>query len=424
MSQSSIESLKWLSDDQVRSFASEVQLPAFVYSEEAFRKQISSVLSFPVNDGYGFQARFAMKANPNASVLRIMLEMGVEIDAGSEYEVLRALRAGFRPSQIQLTAQQMALSFEKLFAMGVHFTACSLHQLEEFGKRSKERKDVGIRFNPGMGSGGCTKTDVGGAQSAFGIWHEKMDQVKEIVSKYGLNVKTVHTHIGSGSDPEVWKHVATMTLALAAQFPECDTVNLGGGYKVARMSDEVSTDLQKIGAPVKSLFEAFYKEHGRKLKLEIEPGSYYTVNSGVILAQVDDVIDTGDHGHKFIKLNVGMDSITRPSLYGAKHPIVIVSKEEGHKEETTTEYVVAGHCCESGDLFTQHPGGAIMPRRMRTAHIGDYAVISGAGAYCASMSTKNYNSFPEIGEYMLLPDGTLKMIRKPQTLEQILENEM
>jgi diaminopimelate decarboxylase len=92
------------------------------------------------------------------------------------------------------------------------------------------------------------------------------------------------------------------------------------------MADEKSTDMQLVGTPVKELFKAFFERTGRKLHLELEPGSYYMVNSGSILCEVDDLVDTGKDGFKFLKINTGMDAITRPSLYGARHPIVVVPR--------------------------------------------------------------------------------------------------
>lgn len=86
-----------------------------------------------------------------------------------------------------------------------------------------------------------------------------------------------------------------------------------------------------------------------------------------------------------------------------------------HSEDPTpTKYVVVGHCCESGDLFTCAPGDpeAILPRLLHAARIGDLVSIEAAGAYCASMSTKNYNSFPEAPEVLLLESGELKLIRR------------
>merc|ERR1719199_2364164 len=115
--------------------------------------------------------------------------------------------------------------------MGVMINACSLHQLERIGKARPGCK-VGLRFNPGAGSGGTNKTNVGGPSSSFGIWHELADQCKEIAEKAGCKVVRVHTHIGSGSDPAVWRRCTSLSIALCEKFPDVVTLNLGGGYKV------------------------------------------------------------------------------------------------------------------------------------------------------------------------------------------------
>lgn len=214
-----------------------------------------------------------------------------------------------------------------------------------------------------------------------------------------------------------------MNLDNVAKFPDVDTLNMGGGYKVARVSGEHSTDLIKIGAPIAELIRDFADKTGRKLKFEIEPGTFLLANSAAVLATVQDMCDTGAQGYKFLKLNSGMTDILRPSIYGAQHPISILSKVP---RAETEEYIVCGHCCESGDILTPAPGDpeGLLPRKMQKAEIGDYCVIGGAGAYCSSMSTSNYNSYPASPEVMLCKDGSLKLIRKRQTLEQIVENEI
>lgn len=93
------------------------------------------------------------------------------------------------------------------------------------------------------------------------------------------------------------------------------------------MSGEVSTDLQAIGAPVMGGFEAFAKETGRELKLEIEPGTFLVANAGSLVCTVQDVVSTGSEGYEFIKLDAGMTELLRPSLYGAPHPIIVVPAE-------------------------------------------------------------------------------------------------
>mmetsp|Transcript_30440 Transcript_30440/g.57585 ORF Transcript_30440/g.57585 Transcript_30440/m.57585 type:complete len:135 (+) Transcript_30440:3076-3480(+) len=126
-------------------------------------------------------------------------------------------------------------------------------------------------------------------------------------------------------------------------------------------------------------------------------------------------------------MDAGMTDVLRPSLYGAIHPITILPAS-GKSEDvgTSTEsVVVVGHCCESGDLMTPKPGEpeSLDERVLRTATIGDVAVMDGSGAYCAGMSTKNYNSFPEAPEVLVDLEGGVHLIRKRQALKQIYENE-
>ena len=91
----------------------------------------------------------------------------------------------------------------------------------------------------------------------------------------------MHTHIGSGSDPEAWKYCARLSLGIAAQLPEVATLNLGGGFKVARMADETSADLTEIGNALLGDFRDFAEQHQRELHLEVEPGNYLVARAGV-----------------------------------------------------------------------------------------------------------------------------------------------
>ena len=179
-----------------------------------------------------------------------------------------------------------------------------------------------------------------------------------------------------------------------------------------------------MGAPVCRAIEDFYKSTGRKIKLEIEPGTYLMANGGSLIATVQDITATGKGGYEFLKLDAGMPHILRPAMYGAQHPIVVVPQQGPAGE--TRQYVAAGPCCESGDILTPGPGDpeSLQPRSLTRASVGDLAVIEGAGAYCASMCAKNYNSFPEAAEVLIMDDGSSTLIRKRQTLEQITQNEI
>ena len=166
--------------------------------------------------------------------------------------------AGVAAEDCSLSTQELSPDFKELIPLGLKMNACSLSQLRAFGE-AFPGGEIGVRFNPGLGSGGTGKTNVGGPSSSFGIWHEAKDEVAAIAEEFGLKVVRVHTHIGSGSDPAVWQRVAGMSLDLVRLFPAVTTLNLGGGYKVGRMAGEKSTELSVVGAPVAAAFEAYYR---------------------------------------------------------------------------------------------------------------------------------------------------------------------
>jgi diaminopimelate decarboxylase len=257
--------------------------PLYAYSVEQLTKAANDCLAFP--NAYGLTVRFAMKACPNASILKLFSTKGIHVDASSGYEARRAIyRAGIPAEHISLSTQELPEDFADLVDMGVKLNACSISQLERFGQHYKGTgAKVGIRVNPGVGSGGFSssttqfsKTNVGGPSSSFGIWHELVTDgtVPSIVEKYGLTVERIHTHIGSGSDPGIWQQVATKSLSFCKTFPTVTTLNLGGGYKVGRNEGEATTDLQEIGKPVVEAFRQFASDESRELRLEIEPGTY------------------------------------------------------------------------------------------------------------------------------------------------------
>jgi len=391
--------------------------PCYVYDRRTLESAARTALAFPAP--FGFTLRYAMKANPSAAILRIFRDFGLHIDASSDHEVERALRIGVPADTIQLTSQMPSRSLEDFVARGVRYNACSLYQLERFG-RAFAGREVTIRVNPGLGSGSTNRTNTGGPGSSFGIWHEALDEAKALATRHGVRLRGLHTHIGSGTDPAVWKRVARMSLDIAARLPDVTTLNLGGGFKVARVADERSTDLADVGAHVRQELQEFRDRTGRALHLEIEPGTYLVANAGCVVATCIDVASTGAEGYRFAKLDTGMTEVTRPSLYGAQHPIEVLA------ERQSAPVVFVGPCCESGDVLTPAPGDpeALAPRLVPQPAIDDLVVIGGAGADCAAMSTINNNAYPPAPAVLRELDGSLRLVRRRQTLDQLLANEV
>jgi len=426
-----IEKLRFLTDDDVREISREFGTPVFVYSQKVLEEQAQKALTMP--NAYGLTVRYAMKANPNTSILRILDRQGVHIDASSNFEVERAVRAGISPERILLTSQQLPENLYDDCLNRIDINLTSLEQIRKYGNYFSGKdffgrdNKISIRVNPGLGSGGTNRTNVGGPSSSFGIWHENFEEALKLIGHYDFEVKRLHTHIGSGSDPKVWEKVALMSLDYAERLVKSghplEILNLGGGYKVGRMSDETSINLTESGNVVKRAFEDFYDRIGIRLRLEIEPGTFLVANSGSLISRVIDIVETSDY--TFIKTDTGMTEVTRPSLYGAQHPLVVVPKEKRF-DRFTKDYVVVGHCCESGDVLTPEKGNPekLSTRTLRETKIGDFLVVEGVGAYCSSMSIKNYNSFLEATEVLIDKSNIFHLIRKKQTLGQIVQNEI
>jgi len=228
----------------------------------------------------------------------------------------------------------------------------------------------------------------------------------------------------------MWRQNIDLLLGIIEEhFPDADTVCFGGGLKEARMPGEYAADVPLLGSYAKMQIEDFYKRTGRKLKMEIEPGTYIVANSGYAVTRLIDKKKTARSN--FIITDGGMEINVRPLLYGSRHPVYIVAGDgtrvissEYDEVKHDFEAVVAGKCCESGDCQTLDMDGHAVPRAMVEPNIGDIVVIGGVGAYCSSMSPYNYNSHPQAPEVLFDSHGKMRLIRKRQTLEQILENEL
>lgn len=399
--------------------------PCYVYDHATLVESARCALAFP--HAFGLTVRYAMKANSCRAILTLFRDLDLRVDASSDFEVERALRAGFAPERIALTSQAPSRRLRGFVEGAIRFTACSLLQLERFGEMFPGR-DVTIRVNPGLGSGATNRVNTGGPASSFGIWHEELDQAKALAARFGVTIAGLHTHIGSGSDPAVWTRVARLSLEIAERLPEAIVVSLGGGFKVARVPGESGTDLAAVGAVVREEFLDFKRRTGRALHVEIEPGAFLVANAGVIVATCIDQVGTGAKGFRFAKLDAGMTELLRPSLYGAQHSIVVVAGDgsTGAAQRERASVVFVGPCCETGDVLTPAPGDpeALLPRETPLPEVGDLVLIGSAGAYAASMSAVNYNSYPAAPEVMREAAGEFRLVRRRQTLEQMAANEV
>lgn len=445
--------------------ADEFGTPVYVYDEEHIIKRCRECTSMP--NAYGLTARYAMKANSSKALLRLIAGEGLSFDASSLNEVIRANLAGIPFDDIMLTTQEvyegesMAI-LERFLMKGLKYNICSLRQLALIGDfMSANGFSPGIRIHPGVGAGESATRNTGDDYSCFGVHLSDISQANDYMAEKGMKFRHVHEHIGSGGAPDIWRQNIDLELSIIeASFPDADTVSFGGGLKEARMPADSPADVGLLGLYAKTQIEAFYGRTGRKLKMEIEPGTYIIANSGYAVTRVLDTKSTARSN--FIITDGGMEINSRPLLYGSQHPVYIVSgdgssvmssefhdrpdvsgesftksigsgggsfeksseNDDGEQAFEAFKAVIAGKCCESGDCQTLDKDGHAVPRPMADADAGDIVVIGGVGAYCSSMAPFNYNSHTQAPEVLYTAGGELLPIRRRQTLEQMLENEL
>ena len=424
-----------LKADVFRRAADSYGTPLYLYDEALIVQRCQAVLSMP--NAYGLTVRYAMKANSSRSILRLIHQEGLAIDASSLNEAKRAVLAGIAPEKIFLTTQEVPLGQERkdleaLMLKGLKYNVCSFRQLELIADFAVKRGiDLSMRIHPGIGSGESASRNTGDNYSCFGIHSTILEEVLAYAQGKGVRFTGVHTHIGSGGDPEIWRENIDLELAVVEEhFPHCHTVSFGGGLKEARMPGESFADIDYLGNYAKEKIEDFFRRTGRTLEMEIEPGNFIVANAGYVVTEVLDKKSTGPTGFHFLIVDGGMEVNTRPLLYGSRHPFYVVGADGTLKSSEfdlpATDYqaVVVGRCCESGDAQCLDEAGDIYVRPMAEPLVGDLLIIGGAGAYCSAMTPFNYNSHTQIPEVLAAADGSLRLIRKAQTLEQITENEL
>ena len=412
--------------------------PIYLYDESQIVEKCKAALSMP--NAYGLTVRYAMKANSSKSLLKIVNDQGLMIDASSLNEAKRAHMAGIALNRIFLTTQEIPdrqerKDLEDMILNGLKYNVCSMQQLYRIGDFAQANKlNLSIRIHPGVGSGESASRNTGDKYSCFGVHLSDVDQALQYAEEKHIKFTEVHVHIGSGGDPEIWRQNIDLELGIIEKyFPDCDTVSFGGGLKEGRMPGEIVANIKALGDYAKQQIEKFFEKTNRKLKMEIEPGTFIVANSGYAITTVVDKKQTGEDGFDFIIVDGGMEINSRPLMYGSQHPFYVVSKDgkllsseydADSLKNSDYETIVVGRCCESGDsqcLDSQHN---IFTRKMAEPEIGDILVIGGTGAYCASMTPFNYNSHTQIPEVLLTQTGDLKLIRKAQTLQQVVANEL
>jgi diaminopimelate decarboxylase len=392
--------------------------PLYVYDAAVIRRQIDRVIR--AFSGLPFRPFYAMKANGNLSILRLICERELGCDAVSPGEIFLAMRAGFAPESIWFTCSNV--SDDDLRAIPDPRIVINVNSMSEIDRclGLDLENPMALRVNPDVGAGHHADVVTAGESVKFGIDLAEIDSARMLVEDAGRKLVGLHAHIGSGvDDPAPLLRAARQLLELAPAFRELRWINFGGGISTPYKPGDAEFPIAEYGAELTRVAGAFLR--ARDLTAILEPGRYLVAQSGVLLARATSRRISG--GVQWVGVDTGFNHLARPSKYSAYHHILNASNgEDGSLRELwdpaieRESVVVAGNICESGDVFTRD-GGSVVTRPIEPIRVGDLLAFCDAGAYGFSMAS-HYNARllpPEI-----LVDGeTARVIRTRQEMSEL-----
>lgn len=405
-----------MTDSKLLELAENLKSPFWAYDANIIKEKVAKLQNFDV-------IRYAQKACSNVNILKMMRDLGTKIDAVSLGEIERAIQSGFvagtSENEIVYTADIIENeTCDRVIHLKIPVNVGSIDMLKELGRRQAINHPVWIRINPGFGDGHSKKTNTGGENSKHGIWYEDLPDALKVIKENNLKLVGFHMHIGSGL---FLKNFERVSEAMAQHVIECnqdiEAVSTGGGIQIPFRDEDEEIDVDKYFALWDAARKKIENHFGHSITLEIEPGRFLVGESGVLVCKVHAVKTMGSK--KYVLVNAGFNDLVRPAMYGSYHKITVLGPDISSRE--MEDVVVAGHLCESGDVFTQADGGVVLTRALPKIFVGDFLVFHDVGAYGCSMSS-NYNSRPLLPE-VLFTDDAIKLIRRRQTMNDLIELE-
>jgi len=407
----------FLEDCDITQISKEVGTPFYCYSKSElvtnYQKFVSAFKNANIVD---YKICYAIKANANINLVRILSDLDSGIDAVSAGEIYRAKRSNIDPKKIVFagvgkTRQELEYALQE----GVEeFSVESIPEmflLNEVAISLGKKAKFSLRVNPDVDAKTIDKISTGRKSDKFGV---DIDLAREIYSKAskleGLDVCGISTHIGSQIttlEPfqKAFKKIRDLCLQLKEDGHEISNLDFGGGIGIV-YKDESSKEFDSLLQNYANLIADLTKD--LNVKITIAPGRSLVGNIGVLVTKVNFIKETS--AKNFVIIDAAMNDLMRPGLYDSYHEILPVSKKEG----VIKEYDLAGPVCESTDIMAKN-------RKMVDPKSGDLIAICSAGAYGSSLSNE-YNCRPLIPEVMV--DGSnFRVIRKRPSFEEMIRLE-
>jgi len=393
---------------QLLDLAGKHGTPLYVYDGDIIERQYKKLTG--AFKSVNLKVKYALKANSNQAILKLMKKLGSGLDAVSIEEVQLGIMAGFAPAEILFTPNGVSVEeLNQAVEIGVKINIDNISVLEHFGHDYGNKVPCAIRLNPHIMAGGNTHIQTGHIDSKFGISIYQLRHVERIIKNYNIRINGLHIHTGSEIlDSSVFLRVADLMFETAQTFPDLEFIDFGSGFKVAYKDGDAVTDIEELGKELSQRFADFCKTYGKDLELWFEPGKFLVSECGFLLVKVNVIKQT--LSTVFAGVDSGQNHLIRPMFYDAHHHIANLS----NPDDKPRIYSVVGYICETDTLGWD--------RKISEIREGDVLAICNAGAYGFSMSN-NYNSRMRPAE-VLMYKGKAHLIRKRETLDDLLRNQV
>ena len=395
----------------IQELSNSNQTPFYCYSEESIVNQYDGLYSAFDMD---IKIFYAMKANSNLSIIKLLLNKGSGIDVVSGGEIERAIRAGAKGkdiiySGIGKTDEELNYAIEsKVHCINVE-SQSELIRINDISKSLGVKQNIAIRINPDVDAKTHIKITTGMAENKFGIEYDYTESIYKIAADLkNINIAGISVHIGSQiTSLKPFKKAYTIMYDIIKNLRsighKIDHVDLGGGLGVSYTTEENIPTFKEYANLIQSIFG------NADIKVYIEPGRLLVANSGLLITKVTDVKTTTQK--TFIIVDAAMNDFIRPTLYGSYHEILPIKNNLGTSNKV---YDIVGPICETGDYFAKN-------RKINSVKIGSIIAIKSVGAY-GSVQSSNYNSRPQIAE-ILVKDDKYEIIRERVEVKDLIKQE-